>query len=215
MSAQTNWLKGLFGRKKSFRDLQMDELRRESIRLEQLEAQLVRHLEQIEEQKRQLFQQGSRPDISAQQRLVLASKIKQADAKAKNEARNIQFVQKQLQVITGLIQLKENEALWAGSPLLETLARMDLADLERIIEEATVEGSFQTDRLIQIITKMEEAEGVAKMASIDKDTMEIYKYMEQAAAMSTEDPSAVELAFKKMNEDTLKTREEPGTEFGF
>jgi len=215
MSAQTNWLKGLFGRKKSFRDLQMDELRRESIRLEQLEAQLVRHLEQIEEQKRQLFQQGSRPDISAQQRLVLASKIKQADAKAKNEARNIQFVQKQLQAITGLIQLKENEALWAGSPLLETLARMDLADLERIIDEATVEGSFQTDRLIQIITKMEEAEGVAKMASIDKDTMEIYKYMEQAAAMSTEDPSAVELAFKKMNEDTLKTREEPGTEFGF
>jgi len=212
MADKAGWLRGLFGgRKRTFRDLEMDDLRRENIRLEQMEAQMVKKLDQLEDQKKLLFQQGARPEVSAQQRVVLANKMKQADVKSKNQARNVQFVQKQLRVIGGLIQLKENESLWAGSPLLETLSGMDLANLEKIIEDATVEGSFQLDRLERILLGMEEAEGVARVATADSDVMDIAKEMEQAAAMAAEDPSAVDLAWQKVSTDILGAEEEPGT----
>ncbi len=173
-------VKGLLGgRKRTLNDLSMDELRREKTRLEQMESKFIKEVEELERRKQELFQKGVE-EGSERQRRIYARKIKELDVESKNIDKNLKFISRQLRVVNGFIQLKKNQALMEQMGLSDIIARMDIQDLEKYVEQASVEGEFNFEKLNDVLRSIEEADRLVEIAGEDKDIEEIVRAMEEA-----------------------------------
>lgn len=193
-------IKALFSGKKRLEKISADELRKERIRLEQAEQRLTKELDQSEERKKKLFEQG-KDETSQRRQLTLARKIKELDAQARAKDQQLRMLSKQLRIIGGLIVLKENRELAENLGVSSLINRMDLDRLQQYVERATVEGQFQMDRFAQILKTIEEPEGVMAADSEDADTLSIVAAMQEAKAAEAEDPeTAVDTGMRKVDE---------------
>lgn len=193
-------VKGLFGsRKRTLNDLSMDELRREKTRLEQTENKLIKQVEELERRKQELFQKGVE-EGSERQRRIYARKIKELDVEAKNIDKNLRFISRQLRVVNGFIQLKKNQALMEQMGLSDIISSMDIQDLQAYVEQASVEGEFNFDKLNEVLRNIEEADRLVEITGEDKDIEEIVRAMEEARLAGTESPEAVQVARQKLDE---------------
>ncbi len=193
-------VKGLFGsRKRTLNDLSMDELRREKTRLEQTENKLIKQVEELERRKQELFQKGVE-EGSERQRRIYARKIKELDVEAKNIDKNLRFISRQLRVVNGFIQLKKNQALMEQMGLSDIISSMDIQDLQAYVEQASVEGEFNFDKLNEVLRNIEEADRLVEITGEDKDIEEIVRTMEEARLAGTESPEAVQVARQKLDE---------------
>ena len=193
-------VKGLFGgRKRTLNDLSMDELRREKTRLEQQEKKRIEEVEELERKKQELFQKGVEVG-SERQRRILARKIKELDVEAKNIDKRLKFISRQLRVVNGFIQLKKNQALMEQMGLSDVISRMDIQELEKYVEKASVEGEFNFDKLNEVLRSIEETERLVDMAGEDKDIEDILKAMEEARLAGVESPDAIQMANQKLDE---------------
>jgi len=173
-------MKSLFGgRKRTLKDIPMDELRKERTRLEQNEHKLIKRVEELEKKKQEFFLKG-KDEPSERQRRIYARKIKELDVQAKNIDKNLKLISQQLRVVTGLIQLKENEELWAQMGLSDILMSMDISELQKHIEVATVEGEFNVEKLATVLRHIEEADTLLETTGEDKDIEAILQAMEEA-----------------------------------
>jgi hypothetical protein len=178
----TDLLKGLFGGKpKTFEAVSIDELRRERIRIEQEESRLIKKLDEMERSKQTLFEKGT-DEVSQRQQLVVARKIKELDQQARNFDQTLRLLSRQLRVIAGFLHVKENKQLLQKTAVSSLLAKMDLADLQRFIEAATVEGQFQMDKFEEILGTLEDYELDVTAAGEDADTLAIVEAMNRARA---------------------------------
>lgn len=193
-------LKKLFDRKRSIEDISVDELRREKIRLEQEEVKLARRVEELERQKHELFMKG-KDETSDLQKRILATKIKELDVQAKNLGKNLQFISRQLRIINGFLQIKENQRLLQESGVSSVISQIDLATLRTYVEQASVEGVFQLDKFQEILQTIEETGRLVGEVEEDKDILEIMKAFEEAKLAEMESPeTAEELARKRLDE---------------
>jgi len=203
-------LKKLFQKRRSINEITMDELRRERIRLEQEEARVAREVENLEEQKRQLFLKG-KDEASQRQRAILARKIKELDVQARNQDKQLQFLSRQLRIVNGLTQLKESKRLLEHSGLSELITRLDLPTLQTYIEEASIDGAFHMDKFQEILRTIEDTSRIVGEVEEDRDILEIMKAMEEAKLAEMESPGLAEqIAERRLSE--ILAREEPETE---
>ncbi len=198
-------------RKRSIEDLTMDELRREKIRLEQEEGKLAHRVEDLEKQKQQLFMKGKDEPSELQQR-ILASKIKEVDVQAKNLAKNLRFISRQLRIINGFLQIKENQRLLQESGISSLINTIDLATLRTYVEQASIEGVFQLDKFQEILGTLEETDRVVGVVEEDKDILDIMKAFQEAKLTEMESPEAAEeMGLRRLDE--ILRKEEPEAEF--
>ena len=171
-------IKGLFTGKKRLDSVTVEELRRERIRLEQVEQRVGREIDELETRKKDLFAKG-KDESSQRQQIALARKIKELDASAQAKDRQLAMISRQLRILAGLTAIKENQSLVKELGVSSIISRMDLEELQRFVEKATVEGQFQMERFAQILKTVEPPEG-AELAAEDADTLAIVAAMQEA-----------------------------------
>ena len=193
-------LKNLFSRRKTIADVSVDELRRERIRLEQEESKLARRIQEVEGQKQDLFVRGKDETSTRQQRIV-ARKIKELDMRAKNMDKNLQLFSRQLRIINGFTQLKENQRLLEQSGISSIIRNVDLQTLQNYVDQATIDGVFQMDRLSDILTTLEESEKIVGLPSEEPDIEAIVAAMQEAkAAEEIDSELALEEGLRKVDQ---------------
>ena len=197
-------VKGLFGARKRLGKVTPDEIRRERIRLEQIEQRIGKDLDDLERRKQELFVKG-KEEASRRQQIALARKIKELDVGAKGKDRQLAMVSRQMRVLAGLAMIKENEALVEDLGVSSIVSKMDLADLQRYVEKATVEGQFQMERFAEILKTLEGPMDLEADVVEDGDTMSIVAAMQEAREAEVTDPDAIAEGMRHVNE-ILKAR---------
>jgi hypothetical protein len=170
---------GLFSNKRKLSSISADEIRQERIRLEQTEMKLLSEIEGIEGEKKELFAKGAQEN-SQRMQLVLARKIKELDALAKGRDKQLAIISRQSRVLSGLSVLKENDSVLREMGISNLVGSMDLVDLERFIERASVQGEFQMEKLGQILEVVEGGDDIAYGQDEDEDTLAIIAAMQEA-----------------------------------
>lgn len=192
-------VKKLFRRKARLGKIALDELRRERIRLEQAEQRIARDVDTLEGEKRELFAKG-RDEDSQRQQIALARKIKEKDAAAQAKDRQLSMISRQTRILSGFMILKENQALTKDLGVSSLISRMDLDELQKFVEKATVEGQFQMERFAQILKTIESPEGT-DMVGEDADTLAIVVAMQEAREAEHPSPeAAVDSGVKKVDQ---------------
>ena len=182
-------IKGLFTGKKRLDSVTVEELRRERIRLEQVEQRVGREIDELETRKKDLFAKG-KDESSQRQQIALARKIKELDASAQAKDRQLAMVSRQMRILGGLSTLKENQSMMKEMGVSSINSKKDLSDLQAFVEKATVEGQFQMERFAEILKTMEVPEGM-ELAGEDDDTLAIVAAMQEARLAESGDAEAV------------------------
>jgi hypothetical protein len=183
-------------RRVSLDDLQVDDLRKEKIRLEQEERKMLSRLKEVEKQKRQLFEEGVRNAGNTEQR-VIARRIKELDVEAGNMDRMLQIISKQMRTINGLLMIKERARMASESGLTSLLHGIDLQELIIYIDKASVDGEFHMDKFDELLRTLEEADAIRPEIREDQDVLEIMKAMQQARE-AMDSPEAIEAQYSEM-----------------
>lgn len=200
-------IKDLFGRKKGIDRVSVDELKHEKIRLEQLERRIGNEVDQIEAHKNELFMKG-KDETSSRQRLALARKIKELDARAHAKSQQLAFFHKHLRIVDGLLQIKENMELLRELKVGSVITNMSVDELTAYVEQATVQGQFEMEKFTSLLESLEGAMEAGQDAEVDKDLTAIVAAMEQArAADEAGRPEGVTEAARQMEEILGKDRE--------
>jgi hypothetical protein len=192
MSRVMNWLKSLFSSRgpvsgRTLQSLSPDEVRRERIKVEQTEVRLNREIDELEQQKEELFARGVKQG-SDRQKLQLARKIREVDGLVKARDQQLSLISRNLRVLNGIAQLKENERVLRDLGMEGLVNKMDLTELQTLVEQATVEGQFQMDRFNEILGALDNAEGVYQTGAEDEETLAILEQMQAASALELDRP---------------------------
>jgi len=187
--------KRLFGKKKTLATVSMDELRRERIRLEQEERRYTRRVDEVEEEKKSLFMKG-KDESSRRRQVIAARKIKEKEAEAKNAERNLQLFSRQLRILNGFIQLKENERILKQSGISNLISTVDLQELQMYVDDATIDGVFHMDKFSDILHTLERS-GEAGAMTEDAEVADLVKAMQAAREAEELDPEAPERVYEE------------------
>jgi len=191
MSTLVKWLKSLFCSskpvdQKTLQKVSPEDIRRERIKVEQTEIRVTREIEDFESQKEAFFAKGVNAG-SERQKLQYARKVKELDGQVKARDQQLSLISRNLRVLNGISQLKENERVLRDLGMEGLVNSMDLTELQSFVEKATVEGQFQMDKFNEILGSLDSAEGVYQFESDDSDTMAILEAMNSAADQKVAD----------------------------
>jgi hypothetical protein len=164
----------------------------------------------LEAEKRKLFEEGVRNSSEREQR-VMARRIKELDEQAKNMDQNLQAISKQMRILNGLMQIKENVRLNTESGLASIVSNIDLSDLINYVDRSSVDGEFQMNKFDDVLRAMEKSKTVAPQYSEDEDVLDIVKQM-QMAREAADDPAAIEQHFSDLNKKMESKGKEAGEE---
>ncbi len=165
---------------KTLDDLSTDDIKREKLRLEQEEKRVLGHIKQVEHEKRQVFAEGAAGGESDRELRIRARKIKELDMQARNMDKTLSVYSKQLRILNGFLQLKENKRLLNDSGISNLISGLDLDTLQGYIDDASLEGEFQLDKFEDILGKLEGSNNLMNNISEDPDVDEIMLAMQQA-----------------------------------
>lgn len=179
------WLKSLFASsgkidRQTLQGVSPEDVRREKIKVEQTETRVTREIEDLESRKEEFFAKGVKAG-SDRQKLQYARKIKELDAQVQARDQQLALISRNLRVLNGISQLKENERVLRDLGMEGVVNTMDLTELQDYVEKATVEGQFQMDKFNEILGALDSAEGVYKFETDDSDTLAILDAMNQAS----------------------------------
>ena len=191
MTKLINWLKSLFATtgkvsRQTLQNVSPEDIRREKIKVEQTENRVTREIEDLEKQKEAFFSKGVDAG-SDRQKLQFARKIKELDAQVQARDQQLALISRNLRVLNGISQLKENERVLRDLGMEGVVNTMDLTELQNYVEKATVEGQFQMDKFNEILGALDSAEGVYKFETDDSDTLAILDAMNRAADQKVRD----------------------------
>ena len=154
-------LKGIFSKRETLEDLDVDELRKARVQLEREQARVLRQIDDIEQQKATLDAQG-RKERSVRRQKLLAQQMLGLESQAKHHDRNLAFFSKQMRIVDGFIFLKENQRVLADTPLGQIINQMSTAELQAYVDQASSEGTVQLDKLNRLLGVFEEDEELFK-----------------------------------------------------
>lgn len=181
-----NAVRGLFSQKKTSIDqVDPEELRRERIKLEQNENRMMREIELVEQQKEDFFRKGV-DGGSQRQKLQIARKIKELDAQVKAKDKQLALISKNLRVLSGLAQIKDNQNLLADLGVSGLVSTMDLEQIQDYVERATVEGQFQMERFAGLLDAIDSGDDLDALKAEDADTRAILEAMQLAGQSDSE-----------------------------
>ena len=148
-------LTSALGMKKKFslRNLPLDDLRREHIsvknELEKLEVEAGK-LEEEEAQRKEEYKAAHLAKQENKKRTV-ALKIQNLQVQKKGVETRLAFSQKMYQTVSGMLMIKENMEFFNRLGVGSILANMDETELTRFIQDATVEGTLQQEKLAMML----------------------------------------------------------------
>ena len=191
MTKLINWLKSLFATsgkvsRQTLKNVSPEDIRREKIKVEQTENRVTREIEELEKQKDAFFSKGVNAG-SDRQKLQYARKIKELDAQVQARDQQLALISRNLRVLNGISQLKENERVLRDLGMEGLVNKMDMTELQNYVEKATVEGQFQMDKFNEILGALDSAESVYKFESDDSDTLAILDAMNRASDQKVRD----------------------------
>jgi len=205
-------IKGMISGKKRLEKISVDELRKERLRMEQIEQRVGREIDDLEKRKGQLFLKG-KDEQSQRQQIAIARKIKELDATAKAKDRQLAMVSRQIRILSGLSAIKENQSLVQELGVSSIVSKMDMDELQSYVDKATVEGQFQMERFAQILKTMETGEDLGLGEGEDADTLAIVAAMQEAKGAEIENPdAAVSESIKKVDDILGADAAEPSEE---
>ncbi|HOU23285.1 MAG TPA: hypothetical protein PKW05_08970 [Anaerolineae bacterium] len=188
----------LFGRKVTLDSISLDELKREKARLELDERKHASRIDELEEEKKRLFMEGAR-EASTHKKGVLAGKIQEREADIKNVVRNLGVFSKQLRMVNWLIQIKTDRSLIEETGIIDIIAHLDLPELQKYFEKATVDGIVQMDRLTDMLRMADKSAEFAPLQPEDKDRQALIAAMEKAGAALQQDPEALDREYAQIS----------------
>jgi len=171
--------KALFSGRRRLDKISVEEIRKERIRLEQIERRIGSEVESLETQKHDLFVRG-KDEPSQRQQVGLARKIKQLDMAARAKDRQLAMVSRQLRILSGLSMVKQNQQLVKELGVSSIISKMDMDELQSFVEQAMVEGEFHMERFTQILKTLEGPTDLELVAEEDEDTLAIVAAMQEA-----------------------------------
>jgi len=190
----------------SLDDLKLEDLRREKITLENQERKTLDKLQAAEAQKRKLFEEGVRNKSEREQR-VIARRIKNLDGEARNLDMTLQVLSKKLGVVNGLIHLKTRTEALRDAGEESIFSKLDLTELVRYIDEATIDGQLRVEDLDNILSALGESDSMMPQMSDDSDVLEIMRAMQQAA-QAQDSPETFEEVYRGLEEKMTGDEEE-------
>ena len=200
-------IKELFGGRKGIDRVSVDELKREKIRLEQMERRVSKEVDGVEAEKHRLFLKG-KDEAGSRQRLTIARKIKELDARARAKQQQLTFFHKHLRIVDGLLQIKENMALLKELKVGSLITNMSVEELTAYVEQATIQGQFEMDKFTSLLESLDGAMAAAEDVEADSDLTAIVAAMEEArAAEDAGRPEGVEAAARQVDQLLAKDRE--------
>lgn len=192
------WFSGW--RKRSIAKISLDELRREKIRLEHEQTRLIKKVEELEHQKKLLFQEGASKN-SQREQLMLSRRITELDVQGKNYDNNLRRLSRQTQAIDKLIQAKVYQRN-------SIITRMDTDILRQEMEKIAVEIVMDADKTDELISALEDAEGLIEGGREDPRNLKIMELMNELGQAQQENPGeAFEKTYQKVDQ-TLRDKPE-------
>ena len=111
-----------------------------------------------------------------------------------------------LRIINGFIQIKENRRILSEHGISSIINKLDLSTLQSFIEQATVDESFNLEKLQEIVSAIEEGSGLKEEVAVDSDIEQIVKMFQETKAAEAENPAAADEGLQKLN--TMLTPEQ-------
>jgi hypothetical protein len=160
-------LRSLFGKKKrTLKDLAVDDLRREQLGLQQEQIRLDRELERLDKDEAQLKSEYALA-ASTTQKKSIARKIQDLRTRRMGADTKVSYLQKIMRTVNGFLLIKENMAFFEKMGVASALAQMDMSEIEAFINEATIEGTLQQEKLAAMLQQV--TDGVAQISESASD----------------------------------------------
>lgn len=144
-----------FGRAKKLEDLKVRDLRKERLRQEVEQDQLVMRMRRAQDEYDGLLEGASEPGLSDAEVDIAAYKMDQATKRKNATESDLQQVLSRLQVIDSTVDVLEQRAELERKGLWKTFAEMDEDDLRDQLEEFAVERKESTLTVNRIAEFME------------------------------------------------------------
>ncbi|MBL8868732.1 MAG: hypothetical protein JNK90_03010 [Planctomycetaceae bacterium] len=171
---------GLPLRPRTLAEISTLELRRDRVGHQQKIGALNRQIESIEANKEVLFKKGvASPSDSARLDVARHLSILDLDIKGKNNTLRILF--KELEAITGLLIIKENQEFIRQNGLTSVISRMNLDQLTAFVHESTVEGELQWDKLQALCSTLNDSQQIGAGESQSPSEKEYFRAMQTAS----------------------------------
>lgn len=145
----------IFGkRRRTLNDISIDELNRERITLEQEQRKLDTEADRLFRDEKKLRSEYAASETPMQKRST-ARKIQ--DIRAKLEALETRslYCSKMLRSVNGFLTVKGNADFFKRMGVGSLIADMDVAEIERYITDATVEGTLHQEKLAATLRQLE------------------------------------------------------------
>lgn len=160
-------LDGLFGKKKrTLKDLALDDLARERITLQQEQRKLDTEAQRLITDEGQLKAEYAEADNQTQKRIV-ARKIQDSRMRQKANDTKSSHCHKMLQTVNNFLLIKENMAFFERMGVASMLVNMDMAEIEKFVTDATIEGSLQQEKLATMLQQV--SDGVEQITQTSGD----------------------------------------------
>lgn len=183
-------MKNMFNKKTTLKDIGVDDLRKERLYLDRNEAELLKKVRDIEKQKREVFAAGT--DVASdRERKIAAQKYKELDRQAANYDRSLAVISQQIRAVNGFIQIKEQHAYLAKTPLGDILFSMDTESLKETVLEASVGQDLNMQKLGMMVGAVEGADSMLGNVVADPEETAILDAMRRASE-AKDDPAALE-----------------------
>lgn len=162
------FLSTLFGKKKrTLKDLTTDELTREQITLKNEQRKLDQEVDRLTRDEVQLKSEYAEAQSDNQKKSV-ARKIQDIRTRRGGLDTRISYCHKMLRSVNGFVVIKENMDFFERMGVASALSEMDMSEIEGFINDATIEGTLQQEKLAKMLQQV--TEGVERITEAANDS---------------------------------------------
>lgn len=169
-----------FGKKRTIADLGTDELTGERIKLEEEERRVLAKLKKAEEEKKRLFQQGTK-ETSQREKVILARKIKEVDEQAREWNTQANMISKRVRLLARLISVQRHKNELKKDGLWAEISKMSPDQLEQMFININVDDEKEREKMNRLMEVIEANPRTSMDLDEDADVLKIVEKMEQAS----------------------------------
>ncbi len=163
--------------KKSLSQMTRQELRRQELLLNRDRDQLIKRINQLAEQKQEIFQKG-RVEKSPEVRRVLAQEFDLRTTEQLMGTRQLNIRSKEALTVTRMRMLRENaERAAARGSKLGFISEKDLVALEKMIENDTITSEMYQSRLDDML-QLGAADGESALSPGTQQVLDVWEQMD-------------------------------------
>ncbi len=164
--------------------LDQERLSKDRLRLAQAEQRLAREIEELEQRKSLLFQQGVEC-LSDRQRTQFARKIKELDTTICAKDQQLGIVDRNLQALTSLALLADNQRTATGLGLESIIEQVDLKSVRDFVDLLRAEQDLAQGRIQTLSTALGQQQVMCSRVSDDAEVGAIVQAMQIAAGRTS------------------------------